>query len=76
MSPHRLIEGAAFEPDTIRLLIKAYDAAVQRVGGDQPLLVLETIARQIIEIANTGERDPQRMVEYATRGIDPLASAG
>jgi hypothetical protein len=76
MSPHRLIEGAAFEPDTIRLLTEAYEAAVQRVGRDQPLLVLETIARQIIEIASTGERDPQRMAEYATRGIDPPAGAG
>jgi hypothetical protein len=76
MSPHRLIEGAAFEPDTVRLLTKAYEAAVERVGRDQPLLVLETIARQIIDIASTGERDPQRMVEFATRGIDPLANTG
>jgi hypothetical protein len=71
MSPHRLIEGAAFEPETIRLLIHAYEAAVKRVGKDQPVLVLETIARQIIEIAGTGERDPGKMLEYATRGIAP-----
>jgi hypothetical protein len=71
MSPHRLIEGAAFEPETIRLLIQAYEAAVKRVGKDQPVLVLETIARQIIEIAGSGERDPRKMLEYATRGIAP-----
>jgi hypothetical protein len=76
MSPHRLIQGAAFEPETIQLLIEAYEAAVLRVGRDQPLVVLETIASHILEAAGTGERDPRRLVEYATRGISPLPSAG
>jgi len=76
MSPHRLIEGAAFEPETVALLTRAYEAAVTVVGKDQPQLVLETIARQIIEIAGRGERDPRKMVEYAVRGIEPLPGAG
>jgi hypothetical protein len=71
MSPHRLIEGAAFEPETIQLLIEAYEAAVMHVGRNQPHVVLETIARQIIELAGAGERDPKKMVDYATRGIAP-----
>jgi hypothetical protein len=73
--PYRLIEDTAFDPETIRLLIEAYDAAVDRVGRNQPLLVLETIAKQIIEIAGTGERDPSKIVEYVTRGIG-FSSAG
>jgi hypothetical protein len=73
--PHRLIEGAAFDPETIRLLIEAYEAAVNRVGRNQPLLVLETIAKQIIELAEAGERDPKKIVEYVTRGID-FSNAG
>jgi hypothetical protein len=70
MSPHKLIEVAAFEPETIALLIQAYEAAVMIVGRDQPLLVLETIAKRILEIAGRGERDPKKMVEYAMRGLE------
>ena len=51
MAPHRLIEGAAFDPEVIALLIQAYETAVKRVGKDQPLPVLETLAKRIIEIA-------------------------
>jgi len=76
MSPQKLILGAAFEPETIQLLSEAYDKAAAIVGKNQPLLVLETVANQIIEIAGRGERDPQKMVEYAIRGIEPLPSAG
>jgi hypothetical protein len=76
MSPHRLIQGAAFEPEVVKLLIQAYEAAVKRVGESQPTLVLETIARRIIEIAGTGERDRQALVEYAIRGVEPHPDVG
>lgn len=76
MSPHRLIEGAAFDPEVIALLIQAYETAVKRVGKGQPLLVLETLAKRIIEIAVRGERDPQQMVEYAIRGVEPFPNVG
>ena len=76
MAPHRLIEGAAFEPEVIALLIQAYETAVKRVGKGQPLPVLEAIATRIIETAVLGERDPQQMVAYAIRGIEPFPNAG
>ena len=76
MPPHRLIEGAAFEPETIELLIEAYEAAVMLVGKGQPLPVLETIAKRIVEIAGNGERDPRTLVEYAIRGVERLPDAG
>jgi hypothetical protein len=73
MSPHRLIEGAAFEPEVIALLIQAYETAVGRVGKGQPLPVLEALAMRIIETAVQGERDPQQIVAYALRGVEPNA---
>ena len=75
MSSHRLIRGAAFEPEIIASLIEAYEAAVKRVGKDQPPLVLETLAKRIIEVAGTGERDPQKMADYAVRGVEPYPNA-
>jgi hypothetical protein len=71
-----LLQGSAFEPELIALLAQAYETASVRIGKDQPPLVLETIAKQIIDIAGRGERDPQKMVEYAIRSIEPLPPAG
>jgi hypothetical protein len=76
MSPHRLIEGATFEPEIIVLMTQAYQAAVKRVGKGQPPLVLETLAKRIIEIAGSGERDLQKMIDHAVRGVEPFPNAG
>jgi hypothetical protein len=76
MSPHRLIEGAAFDPEVIALLIQAYETAGKRVGKGQPLPVLEAIATRIIETAVHGERDPQQMVAYAIRCVEPFPNVG
>jgi hypothetical protein len=76
MSPHKLIQGAAFDPETVRLLSQAYATAVRLVGKGQPPPVLETMAKRIIESAGGGERDPQKMAEYAIRGVAPFPNAG
>jgi len=69
MTVHRLIQGAAFEPEMLAVLASAYESALARVGPNQPAIVLETIAKHIVEIAGRGERDPQKMVEFAIRGL-------
>ena len=76
MSPHKLIQGAAFDPETVRVLSQAYETAVRLIGKGQPAPVLETLAKRIIELATTGERDPQKMVDHAIRGIRPSPNAG
>lgn len=76
VSPHKLIQGASFEPETVRVLSQAYETAVRLIGKGQPAPVLETIAKRIIESASRGERDPQKMVEYAIRGITPFPGGG
>ena len=76
MSPHRLIEGATFEPEIIVLMTQAYQAAVKRVGKGQPPVVLETLAKRIIEIAGSGERDLQKLIDHAVRGVEPYPNVG
>ena len=76
MSAHRLIEGATFEPEIIVLMTKAYQAAVKRVGKGQPPVVLETLAKRIIEIAGSGERDLQKLIDHAVRGVEPYPNVG
>jgi hypothetical protein len=75
MTIHRLIQGAAFDPETVVLLTRAYESAVALIGQNQPPIVLETIAKHIVEIAGRGERDPQKMVEFAVRGVRPAFDA-
>jgi hypothetical protein len=76
MSAHRLIEGATFEPEVIVLMTKAYQAAVKRVGKGQPPVVLETLAKRIIELAGGGERDLQKLIDHAVRGVEPYPNVG
>jgi len=76
MSPHRLIEGATFEPEIIVLMTQAYQAAVKRVGKGQPPVVLETLAKRIIELAGGGERDLQKLIDHAVRGVEPYPNVG
>jgi hypothetical protein len=67
---HRLMDKAAFGPDEIRSMSVAYDTALQALGLiDRNDPVTELVAKKIIEIAQTGERNSQRL---STRAIEQL----
>ena len=76
MPVHQLIEGAAFEPETTEVMGRAYEAARLRLGASQPATVLETVAKRIIEAARKGERDPDRLIALALRGLDGKRDRG
>jgi hypothetical protein len=71
MSPARLIHGASFDPETTSLMAAAFDEACRVAGQAQPPLVKEVMAKRIIEAAHRGERDVQRLKEFALAGPDP-----
>jgi hypothetical protein len=55
---------ASFGPDVIDIMTKAYGQACRMLHDKgQPEVVQEVIARRILEIARTGERDPDRLCE-------------
>ena len=59
-------QDAAFDSDMTRIMGEAFDracASLHDIG--QPDLVREVIARRIIEVAQTGERDPIRLSDRA-----------
>jgi hypothetical protein len=61
-----LFQDAAFDPEAIKVLDAAYEkarASLHDIG--QPAIVLEVIARRIIQVAQTGERDPDRLCAQA-----------
>jgi hypothetical protein len=68
---HRLLDGAAFEPEAIKAMTDAYEEALRALRlTDRNDPVAEIMARKIIQCANTGEDDPARLCEAALRGIN------
>jgi hypothetical protein len=64
MAIYRLLQQAAFTPEDIALLVKAYEDCLGVLNlADQPDAKTETVARAIIEIAQTGVRDPVQIRE-------------
>jgi hypothetical protein len=61
-----LRDNSVFGPDEIQSMADAYENSLRDLGltnRDDPLT--ELVAKQIIEIARMGERDPRRMSERA-----------
>lgn len=61
--------GPAFGPDEIKVLVTAFDEALQQLGlvnRNDPATL--RIAQRIIALAQHGERDPVRLREGATMG--------
>jgi hypothetical protein len=55
---------AVFSPEEVSAITKAFEAALQRMGlVNRSDLVAETVARKIIDLARTGERDPDRLCD-------------
>ena len=71
--PIRLIQVASFDPETTRLLALAYERACEGVGPD--VTVREALAKRIIAAAKRGERDLQRLINYAHGKHDVHADA-
>jgi hypothetical protein len=68
------LQGHRFDAERVRLMGIAYETALvallQRRRED-PLR--EAAAHKIIELAEAGERDPERLCEGALKAIQPMA---
>jgi hypothetical protein len=66
----------AFDPDTIRTLGQAFDMACALLGRTpQPTAVREAIAKNILEAAKAGERDPVRLREAGLAALIDSSAA-
>jgi len=64
MAIYRLLQNSAFGPDQIKVMTDAYEATLNTlrlVDRSDPVTLL--IAKKIIEIAQTNERDPSRLAK-------------
>jgi hypothetical protein len=70
MAIHQLIAVGTFGPDEIRAMITAYESALTDLGitdRDDPLT--ELIAKSIVNVTATGERDPEKIKERALNAL-------
>jgi hypothetical protein len=70
-----LIDGV-FEPEAIKVMVAAFEAARRTLGlidRDDPFV--EIVARKVIEIAQTGERDPETLRDLALLSLTTKRSA-
>lgn len=66
MPIRRLLRECSFDPDQVSGLVSAYEAALELLPPkDQTDAVKELIAKQVFEIARTGERDPPKICARA-----------
>lgn len=73
---HRLLQNAAFGPDDIEGMVRAYELALLRLGlRDRNDPLTEIVAKLIIEVVQTGEKEPEKICALALRILnDPNQS--
>jgi hypothetical protein len=70
MAIYRIFQTIAFEPEAIATMSAAYEEALrvlQLANRQDP--ITELVARKVIEVAGTGERDPLKICEQTLRGL-------
>ena len=75
MALYRLLQDCAFGPDEIKQMTTAYEDTLRVLGfADRTDPITEIIAKKIVEVAQTGERDPLRIRARAIAdlGIPPF----
>ena len=70
MPARKLLEDASVDMATVQLLCAAYDRATRELHDTgQPEIVNEIIAQRILQLAEQGERDLDRLVGGALIGL-------
>ena len=70
MAIYKLISNGSFGPDEIKVMTEAYEGALidlRIVNRDGP--VTELIAKSIVNVTATGERDPLVVKERAVNAL-------
>ncbi|SDR64172.1 hypothetical protein SAMN05519103_09484 [Rhizobiales bacterium GAS113] len=67
MAIHRLLEGKRFDPETVKAMIKAYNAVSRSLSLKEGSIgpVNNAIAKAILEIAAQGVVDPTELHDKA-----------
>ena len=70
-------QNVSFDDETMRVMGEAFDRVCDALGNlSEGVTVREIIAKRIIEVAKTGERNPSNFYRQAlkTLGIDEMST--
>ena len=70
MAIYKLITSGSYGPDEIKAMTAAYESALVEIGvadRDDPLT--EMLAKSILTVTATGERDPEKLKERALHAL-------
>ncbi|EKS36017.1 hypothetical protein [Afipia clevelandensis] len=56
-----VFQGSSFSPDTIELMTRAFEDAVDTLPFPVGSARVQALAKNIVELASQGERDPERL---------------
>jgi hypothetical protein len=75
---YRLLQKSAFEPEDIERMTAAYEAALEQLGLiDRNDPITEEVAKIVVEVAQTGEKYPDRICAAALQRLaNPDREAG
>ena len=72
MAIYRILQNMPLSPEDISRLVAAYEAALKALGlTDRSDPITELVARKIIEIGQTGVRDPLEISKRAVAELGP-----
>lgn len=60
---------AVFDPETTQIMGQAYESACEALDIEQPEIVKTLIAKRIIALAKTGERDANQLCRRALKAV-------
>jgi hypothetical protein len=67
---YRLLKKSAFEPEDIRRMETAYEAALRDLNLiDRNDALTETVAKYIIEVAETDQKDPAEICKLVLKRL-------
>jgi hypothetical protein len=68
----RILQNSPLRPEDIRILVAAYERTLQALGlKDRSDPITEIVAKKIIEIGQTGLRDPEEISRRAIEELGP-----
>jgi hypothetical protein len=71
------LNEASFDPDAVKAMTVAFDAvckALQLLHRSDP--IAEIVARKVIEVAGTGERNPERIRDLVLLALTETGERG
>jgi hypothetical protein len=70
MAIYRILQNMPMAPEDISRLVTAYEAALKALElADRADPITEIVARKIIEISQTGVRDPLQISKLALKAL-------